>query len=84
MAGFALRAQNRPKYLYTKHLGRRLVAQKTDSLLDFRIHAQATRAAIFDLAKLLRAGNIVAVRIIDRASVHALFVNGLGLIREAH
>ena len=30
--------------------GDQLVAQKLDSLLDFRIHAQATLAAIFDLA----------------------------------
>jgi hypothetical protein len=27
-----------------------LVAQESDSLLDFRIHAQATLPAIFDLA----------------------------------
>lgn len=61
-----------------------LVAQKLDSFLDFRIHAQATLAAVLDLPKLLGAGNVVAVGIIHRASVHALFVDRLRLIREPH
>ena len=61
-----------------------LVAQKLDSLLDFRIHAQATLAAIFDLAELLGASDIVPVGIIHGASVHAFLLDRLRLIREPH
>ena len=68
----------------TTTYGDQLVAQKTNSLLDFRIHAQATLPAIFDLAKLLGAGDIVVVRIIHGASVHAFLLDRLRLIREPH
>jgi hypothetical protein len=60
------------------------VAQESDSLLDFRIHAQATLPAILDLSELLGAGDIVAVGIIDRASVDTFTFHGLRLIREPH
>jgi len=61
-----------------------LVAQKLDSLLDFRIHAQTTLAAVFDLAKLLGAGDIVAVGIIHGASIDSLLFDSFRLIREPH
>jgi hypothetical protein len=68
----------------TTTYGDQLVAQKLDSFLDFRIHAQATLAAIFNLAELLRAGDIVPVGIIHGASINPLLFDSFRLIREPH